>query len=297
MKKTKHFCKKRSHFLFPLLLVIPAFLIRGFTTIYPLFTTFYNSLFDLSIFRSSEAEFVGLGNFIEFWGDHKFISAAEFTAFFTIVSMLFHLILGVLLALPLNAKFAGKRFIRTIVLIPWAMPMVVAGYAARWAFDDTYGLINDLIRRVLPNFHCDWLVQARTARLAVISVDLWKDVPFFAILVLASLQFITEDIYEAARIDGSSSFQSFFYITLPSIAKTLFTLSIFFTLWRMTSFDVVYCMTSGGPGSATTLLAYRIMLEAFTNINLGTASALAVILFLAMIIISLFNLKLAKRFD
>ena len=238
-----------------------------------------------------------MDNYIKIFRDPKLITSLQFTAIFTVVSMLFHIIIGIALALLLNVKFKGRRFLRSIVLIPWAMPMVVVGLAARWAFNNNYGLINDLIRRVIPSFQYDWLVYPFSARISVIIVDLWKDVPYFAILVLAALQFISEDIYEAARIDGANTIQLFTRITVPNILKTVLTLCIFFTTWRMTSFDVVYSMTSGGPGDSTSLLAYRIMTEAFTNLNVGYASSIAVILFLMMSGLSCINLFCIKKID
>ena len=207
--------------------------------------TFINSTYDMSLLKGNNFQFIGLGNYLRIFEDQKLLSSIGFTVKFTVVSMFFHLVLGVILALMLNMKIKGKKFLRTIVLIPWAMPMVVAGLAARWAFNDQYGLINDLIRRFVPNFHYDWLVHANSAQGAVIAVDLWKDLPFFAILVLAALQFLSADIYEAAKIDG----------------------------------------------------AYRIMQEAFTNLNLGYASAIAVCLFIVMTILSFIELRAIKKFD
>lgn len=289
--------KKRKKLWVAWILVFPVLLVRGFTTIYPIIMTFINSTYDMSLLKGSDFQFVGFSNYVRIFSDPKLVTSIQFTAIFTIVSMAFHLVLGIILALMLNMKFKGKKFLRTIVLIPWAMPMVVAGLAARWAFNDTYGLINDLIRRFNESFHCDWLVQSGTARGAVIAVDLWKDLPFFAILVLAALQFISGDIYEAAKIDGAGPARAFFSITLPNIMKTVLSLSIFFTMWRLTSFDVVYAMTSGGPGDSTTLVAYRIMQEAFTNLNLGYASAIAVCLFLVMAVLSTLQLKAIQKFD
>lgn len=289
--------KKRKKLWVAWVLVLPVLIVRGFTTVYPIVMTFINSTYDMSLLKGGDFQFVGLDNYVRIFTDDKLVTSIEFTVIFTVVSMIFHIILGIGLALMLNMKFKGKKFLRTIVLIPWAMPMVVAGLAARWAFNDTYGLINDLVRRFLPNFHFDWLVQEGSARAAVIAVDLWKDLPFFAILVLAALQFISSDIYEAAKIDGAGPVRAFFSITLPNIMKTVLSLSIFFTMWRMTSFDVVYAMTSGGPGDSTTLVAYRIMQEAFTNLNLGYASAIAVCLFLVMAILSFVQLRAIKKFD
>lgn len=218
-------------------------------------------------------------------------------AIFVVASMIFHVILGVILALILNMKFKGRRFLRTIVLIPWAMPAVVAGMAAKWAFNNDYGLINDFIRWFVPGYQNSWLINTGTARAAVIAMDLWKDLPFFAILVLSGLQFISGDIYEAAKVDGANGIQSFFRITLPLIAKNVLTLCIPFTLWRLTTFDLVYSMTSGGPGEDTALIAYRITTEAFTNLNVGYASALAMLLFVVMAIFSWLNIRVMNKFD
>ena len=124
---------------------------------------------------------------------------------------------------------------------------------------------------------------------------MWKDLPFFAILVLSGLQFISEDIYEAARVDGANGIQCFFRITLPLIARNVLTLCIPFTLWRLTSFDLVYAMTSGGPGEDTALIAYRITTEAFTNLNVGYAATLAVMVFMVMALFSFINLRCISK--
>ena len=262
----------------PWLLILPVVLIRGFTTVYPILMTVKNSFFNISILAGIN-EFIGFKNYLKVFSDPKVLTSISFTAIFVVVSMILHVILGVILALILNMKFKGRRFLRTIVLIPWAMPAVVAGMAAKWAFNNDYGLINDFIRA------------------AVIAMDLWKDLPFFAILVLSGLQFISGDIYEAAKVDGANGIQSFFRITLPLIAKNVLTLCIPFTLWRRTTFDLVYSMTSGGPGEDTALIAYRITTEAFTNLNVGYASALAMLLFVVMAIFSWLNIRVMSKFD
>lgn len=277
-------------------LVLPVLLIRGFTTLYPILKTVFNSFFDIRVL-SGVNEFAGLRNYLNIFKDEKVITTIQFTLIFVIVSMVFHVVLGVALALILNMKFRGRRFLRTIVLIPWAMPAVVIGMAAKWAFNNDYGLINDFIRWFQPDFQMSWLINTGTARAAVIAMDLWKDLPFFAILVLSGLQFISGDIYEAARVDGADGIKSFFYITLPLIMKNVVTLCIPFTLWRLTTFDLVYSMTSGGPGEDTSLIAYRITMEAFTNLNVGYAAALAVMLFLVMAVFSGLNIRMMNKLD
>lgn len=287
---------KRQKLWIAWVMILPVVLIRGFTTIYPFFSTLRNSFYDIRVLRGIN-EFAGLDNYIKAFSDKKVVTSIEFTVIFVVASMLGHVVFGVGLALILNMKTRMRRFLRTIVLIPWAMPTVVIGMAAKWAFNDKYGLINDLIRRFAENFSLSWLINTDTARIAVILVDLWKDLPYFAILVLSGMQFISGDIYEAARVDGATRVQSFFRITLPLILKNVVTLCIPFTMWRLTMFDLVYAMTSGGPGEDTALIAYRITTEAFTNLNIGYAAALAMMLFLVMILFSALNMKLVSRME
>ena len=274
----------------PWILILPVVIIRGFTTLYPIIVTLKNSLFDVKVL-SGVNKFVGLANYVNVFKDPKVQTSISFTVEFVVVSMVFHVVLGVILALILNMKFKGRRFLRTIVLIPWAMPAVVIGMAAKWGFNNDYGLVNDFV----PNFQYDWMIHTGSARAAVIAMDLWKDLPFFAILVLSGLQFISGDIYEAAKVDGANGVQIFFRITLPLILKNVITLCIPFTLWRLTAFDLVYAMTSGGPGEDTSLIAYRITTEAFTNLNVGYASTLAVMLFIVMAVFSFINIKFMNK--
>ena len=271
---------KKSMKWIPWLLVLPVVIIRGFTTLYPILMTVRNSFFDIKIL-SGINEFCGIQNYLKIFSDPKVLTSIRFTVIFVVVSMIFHVILGVGLALILNMKFKGRRFLRTIVLIPWAMPAVVVGMAAKWAFNNDYGLINDFIRLFVHGYQNSWLINTGSARAAVIAVDLWKDLPFFAILVLSGLQFISGDIR----------------ITLPLILKNVLTLSIPFTLWRLTTFDIVYSMTSGGPGEDTALIAYRITTEAFTNLNVGYASALAMLLFVVMAVFSWLNIRVMNKID
>lgn len=287
---------KKSKLWIAWVLILPVLLIRGFTTIYPFFVTLRNSFYDIRILKGTN-EFAGLSNYINVFSDKKVQTSIEFTVIFVVVSMIGHIILGVGLALILNMKTKWRRFIRTIVLIPWAMPESVIGIAAKWAFNDKYGLINDFVRKFVDDFSLNWLIHTDSSRIAVIAVDLWRDLPFFAILVLSGLQFISADLYEAAKVDGANGRQSFLHVTLPLITRNVATLCIPFTLWRLTSFGLVYAMTSGGPGEDTALIAYRIMTEAFTNLNIGYSSTLAIMLFVVMIIFTVINMKVTDKLE
>jgi multiple sugar transport system permease protein len=287
---------KRNLIIIGWLFILPAFLIRAFTTVYPIIMTFINSLFDIRLL-SGIREFAGLKNYVTVFADQKVRTSISFTVMFVLISMVFHVVSGIILALVMNMKFKGKRFLRTIVLIPWAMPAIVIGMAAKWAFNNDYGLVNDFIRRFVPDFQLHWLINTLSARWSVIAMDLWKDLPFFSILILSGLQFISHELYEAATVDGASPIQSFFYITLPLIFRTVITLCIPFTMWRLITFDLVYSMTAGGPGEDTALIAYRITTEVYTNLNIGYGSTLAIYLFAVMVLFSIGNIRFLKKMD
>lgn len=277
------------------LLVLPALGLRAFTVLYPMVATFTYSFMDYNQITRTKA-FIGLQNYFNILGDLNIHSSIRFTFLFTFLSILLHIVIGVALALVLNIQFKGRKFLRSVVLLPWAIPAIVAGIAAQWMFNDTYGMINDLINR-LVEFKLAWLVNPFSAQFAVIIVDVWKDTPFFAVLILAGLQGIPHELYESARIDGANGFNIFWRITLPSIRHLIITLTVFFTLWRLTSFDLVYAMTQGGPGSATALMSYRVFIEAFKNLNFGYASSVAMVLFLFLVIVSLAGFFFQKKVD
>lgn len=159
---------KKSMKWIPWILILPVVIIRGFTTLYPIIVTLKNSLFDVKVL-SGVNKFVGLANYVNVFKDPKVQTSISFTVEFVVVSMVFHVVLGVILALILNMKFKGRRFLRTIALIPWAMPAVVIGMAAKWGFNNDYGLVNDFIRRFVPNFQYDWMIHTGSARAAVIA--------------------------------------------------------------------------------------------------------------------------------
>lgn len=288
---------KHKKIIIAWLLIFPALSFRLITSIYPMIQTIIFSFYD---FRGSmrNMEFGGLINYSRIPNDIGIQMALEFSVIFTVVSTLCIIVLGYIVAILLNQKFKGKKFLRSIVLIPWAIPGIVLGIAASWAFHDAFGFINDIISRLfIPGFNTAWLVDVNRARFAVIAVDVWKNVPFFAILILAGLQNTSEDVLESAKIDGAGPITIFFKIILPGLKKITITLTIFFILWRLTQFDLVFAMTRGGPGAATSLISHRVMLEAFSNLNFGYASAISVLLFVIMIVVASIGIGAQKLMD
>lgn len=288
---------RKKKVLIAWILVLPAILIRGLTIVYPMIATAGYSFLDYKMINGTR-KFIGFENYAKMFSDPSVIDSMCFTIIFTVVSVILIMVLGTLLSLLLNIKFKGKKFLRSIVLIPWAIPTIVVGIAAQWAFNDTYGFINDMISRATgTQFNFAWLSDPQAAQFAVIVVDVWKNVPFFAIMVLAALQSVPWELYESAAIDGAGAIRRFFSITLPHIKKVLVTMGVFFTLWRLTGFDLVYAMTQGGPGAKTSLLSYTISTEAFKNLNYGYASAISMLLFLVMVVVAAAGMKLQRKMD
>jgi len=275
-------------------LLAPAVLLRLFTTIYPFLQTLY-----LSTQRANPAfppqRFIGFGNFERLAGDIVVQSSIEFTLIFVFVSTFFQIVLGIAVAHLLNAPFRLRGLARTISLIPWAIPMVVAAIGFRWMFDDQFGMIPDLLRRIF-GLDTTWLINPQNARLAVVLVNIWKSTPFVALLLLAGLQGIPQDMYEAARVDGATWLHLLRFITIPMLLPIIVSVTMFMLVWQLAVFDLPYAMTGGGPGFSTTVLAQKIFLES-NSLNYGYAAALSIVLVLVVAIIGGIGMYIFRRVE
>ncbi len=267
------------------LLVAPAVIWRLGVAIYPFLTTIFQS-FTNSSPLAGVPRFVGLANFTRMFHDPAIIQSLTFTLIFTAASTIIQLVYALGIATLLNMPFRGRGFVRAVNLLPWAMPAIVIATASQWMFNSQYGMIDDLIMRVLP-FRPIWLADPNLARTVVILLDVWKNAPWAAIILLAGLQNIPREYYEAAKVDGASSWLTFRAIVLPLLAPLIFTLLIFVSTYRVLTFDLVYGLTQGGPGNATTLLSYQIYQLAFTGLYYGYGSSVAVFAFLMVVTLSL----------
>ncbi len=280
-------------YLAAFILIAPAVLLRLFTSVYPFLQTAYLSLFEYNP-TGPVNRFIAFGNYLRMRKDIVVRESIFFTILFVFVSTAFQLLFGLAIAMLLNADFRLKRASRTINLVPWAIPMVVAAIGFRWMFDDQYGIINDLLARAI-GWRYPWLVRPWGARIAVIATNVWKNAPFLAIVFLAGLQGIPRELYEAAKVDGAGRFHSFRYITVPLVSPLITTMAIFFIIWQLAAFDLIYGMTGGGPGFATAVLAYKIFQEAFTGLNFGYASAISMILFFCVAVVGVVGLIVFQR--
>lgn len=285
----------RKRFLLFLLLVAPAFLLRFATAAYPIFQTIQLSFTNQDLIARTN-DFVGLKNYAAMWSDYGVRGSINFTLIYVVATTILDLIVGLLIALLLNSVFLGRTFVRTINLIPWAIPTIVAGYTFRWLLDDQFGLIpywyNQLTGNTLVVF-----ISATSARITVILVQVWKDACFIAIVLLAGLQGVPPDLYEAAKVDGANAVQRFWRITLPLVMPLLITMGLFRIIWTLASFDLVYGLTFGGPGVATSVLALRVFQQGILFFKFGFASAIAVILLILVGIIGVLGLWLFRRTD
>jgi multiple sugar transport system permease protein len=274
-------------------LVAPVVLWRLATSVYPFGYTIYLSFFDHNPMRRSH-EFIGLENYQAMFQDPSIRTTIEFTIFFTVLSVALQVILGLAIAQLLNRQFHLRNLVRAVNLLPWAMSAIVAGVAAGWIFNQDYGLINDLIWR-LTGARPMWLSDVLNARIAVALADVWKNTPFLVVVFLSGLQGISRELYEAAKLDGASAWRAFWSITLPLLMPLIISMAIFVAIFRVLSFELVYAMTEGGPGSATSLMSYQVYLKAFRLLDFGYASALAMGLVGMVLVVGIVGFVLLRR--
>ena len=230
--------------------------------------------------------FIGLDNYIEALGDERFREALVHTLAFTVASVTLELTLGCVLALAMNRAFRGRGLVRAAILVPWAIPTVVAALIWRFMFDGDSGIVNAALAwlGVDPPV---WFVDRLAAWVPVVLGDVWKETPFVALLLLAGLQGIDASLYEAARIDGASAWRQFRHITLPLLKPALLVALIFRTRDAFRVFDLVYVMTRGGPGTATEPIALYTFTSLLQNLRFGYGSALSVLVFLVAFLLAL----------
>ncbi|MFQ5747579.1 MAG: carbohydrate ABC transporter permease [Gemmatimonadota bacterium] len=261
--------------------VLPALVTILLIALFPLLWTFWESfhVHDLRMPWRGRP-FVGLANYAEAVGDARFWAAMGHTLWFTAASVGLEIVLGLALALALNRAFRGRGLVRASVLVPWALPTVVAALLWRFMFDSEAGIVNAaLIATGVMEQPFVWFVHAAAAWVPVILADTWKMTPFVALLLLAGLQNIDRALYEAARIDGASAWKQFRHITLPLLKPALLVALIFRTLDAFRVFDLIYVLTGGGPGTSTEPIALYTFNSLLQNLRFGFGSALSVIVF------------------
>lgn len=263
-------------------LVAPSLLVVAVVALYPLFQTFRLSFTNARFGSPRPESYVGFDNYTRLLTDDVFISAFGHTIVFTVASVAIETVLGIVIALVINSQFIGRGVIRTSMLIPWAIPTVVSSQLWRFMYNDVNGVVNDILvnRLNIVESKVAWIANATTALPAIIAVDVWKTTPFMALLILAGLQIIPGDVYEAAKVDGASPWQQFWQITLPLLRPALMVALIFRTLDAFRVFDVVYVLK--GSALDTITLAIYARQTMIDEQWLGRGAAASVVIFLAI---------------
>ncbi|RKH30691.1 sugar ABC transporter permease [Corallococcus sp. AB030] len=272
------------------LLVAPAVVVLAVVALYPVLAAIWLSLHRF-ILVFGERRFTGLENYAYLMGDVRFWSALGNTAYFTAVAVTVELLLAVPLALLLNRAFPGRGLLRASVLVPWAIPTVVSARLWAWMFNPDYGLIN----RLLGGAEINWLGAPGYALHAAILVDVWKTTPFVALLVLAGLQGIPEDLYKAARVDGASGWRQFRSITMPLLKPALLLAVLFRSLDAFRVFDAIYVLTEGGPANTTETLSIYAYKTLMRSGDFGYGSTLSVATFLCVVLLAVVWLRWLGR--
>ncbi|WP_113701872.1 carbohydrate ABC transporter permease [Nonomuraea lactucae] len=263
------------------LLVAPTVLILLSITAFPLAYNLWNSLRHVVLTDPSSAGFAGLENYRALLGDPQFAQVLARTSLFTVVSVSVQMAVGLMVALVLHRRFRGRGLVRAAVLIPWAVPTVVAAISWKTMLDPQSGVLSFLF-----GVDTAWLAGEWTAWIAIAVADGWKTVPFVAIILLAGLQVIPGDIYEAARVDGSGAWHAFWKLTLPLLKPALMVALIFRTLSALLIFDVIFILTGGGPGDTTETLSYVTWREFLVESDFGGGGAVSVLMLVLSLVIA-----------
>src|ERR671936_2987414 len=236
------------------ILLLPALAVVAFVAFYPLGKTVYYSFTDQQFLAGLQpTKWIGLRNFKDLIHDTDFRHSVWVTVKFTLITVSFEFVLGMIIALVVNSNFKGRGVMRGVMLVPWAIPTVVAAQMWKWMYDDVFGVINDagVHRLHLLHHSVAWISQPSTALGAVCAVDIWKTTPFVALLLLAGLQVIPQELYEAARVDGASALQQFWRITLPLLRPAILVALIFHTLDALRVFDIFNVFFGSRPDTQT----------------------------------------------
>lgn len=268
----------------PLLFLLPALLVTAAVILYPALQTVWLGLHSFVLFDPDSMRFIGLDNFSAIVADELFWISLSNSVIWVVCAVGLQFALGLVTALLLNQTFAGRSLARALVVVPWALPSVIIGLMWTWMYDLNLGVFNDLLMRVgLIDAPVAWLAQPGTALAAVILALVWQGFPFFAVMILAGLQTIPSEHYEAAAMDGASRWQTLRFVTLPALREVIATALLLRTIWVANSLDVILVMTGGGPGYETHTLPLYAFLKAYSAMEFGYASALSLVLTLLLL--------------
>ncbi|MGZ4399260.1 MAG: carbohydrate ABC transporter permease [Gaiellaceae bacterium] len=269
------------------MLLAPAIGVVCFVAIYPLGVTIYQSFTNQQFLTGIEpTKWVGLRNYSDLIHDTIFRNAIVETVKFTVITVLFEFVLGMVIALVVNSNFKGRGVMRAVMLIPWAIPTVISAQMWKWMYDDSFGVFNDLLLRMHVIHHpVAWISQPSTALAAVSAVDIWKTTPFVALLLLAGLQVIPRELYEASEVDGATKLQQFLRITLPLLRPAILVALIFRTLDALRVFDVFYVFFGSRLDTQTMAIYDQNTIVSTGDVGYGAAISVGIFLIVGIFVV------------
>lgn len=281
--------KKKS--IWPYLLIAPAVIIIACVVFYPIINAISMSFQSYDLRYPNDIAFTGLENYIEMFQDQLFIQGVKKTLIWVGFGVGLQFFFGFVLASLLNKKFFGRGIVRAISLIPWVTPGVLIGLMWKWIYDGNYGVLNDILLKLnIIDVKIPFLSQVSTAFPCEIVTIVWQGIPFFALMLLAGLQGVSYELYEAADIDGATAIQKFFRITVPCMKNTIYITVLLRVIWVANSVDIILNMTEGGPSYSTQTLSVYIFNKA-SALNLGYSSAMAIMLAIMLSFVAIPYLK------
>lgn len=277
-------------------MLLPGILIIFIITLIPVLYTFVLSFTNTPLSNPRPQDFVGLANYLSFLKSQQFWQAIWRTFYFTVVSVGLELTLGLGVALLIHSRPPGWGFLRTSLIIPWAVPTVVNGAMWRWIYNADYGALNGILYTlgIIDKYHA-WLTDPSLALNLIILADIWHSVPFIAIILQAALATIPVELDEAAQVDGASALQRFISIRLPLLQPAILVALVVRTVEAFRVFDIIYVITQGGPAFGTVTISYLTYLESFTYGKLGSGSALSFLISIFTLLMALVYIKILYK--
>lgn len=282
-----------SDTVFGYLLNLPALFLIFLLIIYPIVDAFWDSLHQYNLRRPNVFKFIGLQNYVDLVNSPDFWQSMWVTFDFTFWTMALVVILSTLLALVANENFRGRGFIRALILLPWAMPGIVNALMWQWIYNSKVGALNGLLFSLgLIKDYRSWIMDPSSMYASIIVANVWNSLPFATLIMLAALQSVPTELYDAARVDRASFVHRFWNVTLPWLYQPILIVLILQTLGGLRLFDIIYLLTGGGPGNATTTIGFAAYQTAFMSYDFGSADAYGYFIALLTLIFAIIYIRL-----
>lgn len=292
---------KFSRFLnkyFPYFAILPALLVIILFTIYPIIYAIRISVYQNLLTRPGINPFVGFENFTNVITSYYFKNSLINTATYTFFTLIAVMIFGIVVGLILNTKLVTANALKIIILLPWAIPAVVAGLMWKWILNADFGILNSMLYSLnLIDSYIPFLSSPTLAKFSLIMAHIWKEGPLVAIFILSGLQLIPDELYDSAKIDGANPLKAFWFITIPLLKPILLVVLVYETMVSILTFDIVYVLTGGGPADSTSLISWFAYAEIFRKLNLGHGIALSIIIALITLVLIFIYLRLLRTQD